>query len=297
MYKAMLSVTALGVFTLQAADLNIAPLTVTTTSLGQQQDLEDVQASVEVLDQKVIQAISARNVAQLLNEAAGLNVKDSGSTSSVSIRGFSDGHTLILVDGLRRTGKYGHSDLQGIALEDIERIEIVRGPMSALYGADALAGVVNIITKKAVKQNRTTLDIMGAMAQNGEREGGIARFSTNIGGETVSHALSAELKQRGDYREDEDAVATDLRSESKQFVSYANTIALGDDTLQTRLEFFRQNDEGTYYTGADTYEKERRYQASGVYNHTGEDYLLDANFGYGYSDTDVNRGCLRSRTS
>ena len=201
-----------------AADM-LDPVYVSTTSLGQEETIEDVQATVEVLDQKTIQGLSGRSVPQVLNEAAGITVKDTGSTSQIRMRGFDDGHTLILVDGLRRTGAYGSSDLSGIMLEDVERIEIVRGPMSALYGADALAGVVNIITKKAVKEDSASVTIIGGMAQNGDRETGIVRGSANLGGETISHAFSVEAKERDEYRLDQSTATTDLPAESKQFLS------------------------------------------------------------------------------
>ena len=263
---------------------------VSTTSPGQQEAIQDVQATVQVLDQKTIESLSGRSVSQVLNEAAGLTIKDAGSTSAVYMRGFADDHTLILVDGLRRTGKYGSSDLNGIALEDIERIEIVRGPMSALYGADALAGVINIITKKAVKEDSGRLTIIAGQAENDDRETGIIRGSANIAGETVSHTIAFELKERGDYRKDQSQISTDLDDESKVFLSYANNIDLGRDNLKTRLEYWEQDDSGVHTRGGDTFEKEDRYQFSGIYNHVSDNYLIDTNLGYGYSDSDVNRG-------
>jgi len=276
-----------------AEEIKLNEVTVSTTAFGQEQSITDVQASIQVLDQKVIKSTSGRTTAQVLNEAIGLEVKDGGSTTNVSIRGFSEDHTLILVDGLRRTGKYGSSDISGISLEDIERIEIVRGPMSALYGSDAMGGVVNIITKEASKETTAKVSILGGIADNGERETGIVRATVNVGGETISHIISAETTERGDYREDKDSIATDLRRESHQFASYGNTIKFGEDTLRTRLEFSKQDDEGMTegrFGGIDTHEKEKRYHASAVYNHVNEDYVVDANFGYGYSDTNVNRG-------
>jgi len=262
---------------------------VTTTSLGQEEAIEDVQASVEILDQQTIQSVSGRSVSQVLNEALGITVKDTGSTSQLYMRGFADDQTLILVDGLRRTGKFGSSDLSGIALVDVERIEIVRGPMSALYGADAMAGVINIITKKAVKDDSASISVTGGVAENHDRETGIMRANATIGGETVSHTFSLEAKERGDYRLDQSSVTTDLPAESKQFLSYGNNIKLGDDTFQTRVEFWNQSDSSDGRFG-DEYEKEKRYQLSGIYYHNGDDYLIDTNFGYGYSDADVNRG-------
>lgn len=268
--------------------------TVSTASFGREQAITDVQASVQILDQKVIKSTSGRTVAQVLNEAVGLNVKDGGSTTNISMRGFLEGHTLILVDGLRRTGKYGTSDVSGISLEDIERVEIIRGPMSALYGADAVGGVVNIITKKASRETTAKVSVLGGIAHNGERETGIVRTTVNVGGERLTHTISAEATERGDYREEQSSVGTDLRRESHQFLSYGNTVKFGEDTLQTRLEFINQDDNGVnqdrFGAPVDTHEKEKRYQLSGIYNHIEKDYVFNTNLGYGHSNTDVNRG-------
>jgi len=268
---------------------SLGTIVVSTTSPGQQETIDDVQATVEVLDKRTIQSLSARSVPQVLNEAAGITVKDTGSTSQIITRGFDEGHTLILVDGLRRTGKYGSADLGSVMLEDVERIEIVRGPMSALYGADALAGVVNIITKKAAKEDSASVTLIAGQAHNGDRQSGTLRANATLGGETISHTFAVELKERDDYRLDQSSATTDLPAESKQFFSYSNNIKLGDDSLQTRFEFWNQDDSSTGRFGAE-YEEEKRYQFSGIYNHTGDNYLVDTNFAYGYSDADVNRG-------
>jgi outer membrane cobalamin receptor len=290
----LVAATCLSNIAVAAETENLGTIVVSTTSLGQEETIEDVQAAVEVLDKKTIKSLSGRSVSQVLNEAIGITVKDTGSTSQIYMRGFEDSHTLILVDGLRRTGKYGHADLNSIQLEDIERIEVVRGPMSALYGADALAGVVNIITKKAVEEDSASITIIAGQAQNHDRDTGIIRANAKIGGENVSHTFSVELKERDDYRLDQATTATDLPEESKKFFSYGNNIKIGDDTLQTRFEYLKQDDSsiGTdrFANAYDEYEKEKRYQLSGIYNHVGDGYLIDTNFGYGYSDADVDRG-------
>lgn len=285
---------ATAVSTTHAADL-LDPVLVTTTSLGQEESIEDVQATVEVLGQETIRSLSGRSVSQVLNEAAGITVKDTGSNSAINMRGFDEGHTLILVDGLRRTGKYGSPDLTGIMLEDVERIEIVRGPMSALYGADALAGVVNIITKKAVDEDSASITLIGGIAENKDRETGTLRASARLGGDTISHTFAFEGTERGDYRRDSSTATTDLPEESHRFFSYGNNIAIGDDTLQTRVEYWDQDDSSTGRSG-DEYEKEERYQLSGIYYHVGDNYLIDTNVGYGESDADVDRGSGRETT-
>ncbi|MBU3014741.1 TonB-dependent receptor [Poseidonibacter lekithochrous] len=271
--------------------VNLDKIKVTTVSLGEEKNIEDVQASIEVFDTKYIEQSNSKNVPQLLNNAIGLTVNDAGSTSSVSMRGFSSSHTLILVDGLRRTGKYGSFDLTSVQLEDIDRVEIVRGPMSALYGADGIAGVINVITKKNPRKDYLKLTLLGGAAQNGQRETYITKLNGAEIQENISHTYSIELREKNDYRLDKSSIATDLKNESRQFLSYANGIKLSDnDTLNTRLEYSRQEDKGKNYINADLYEKENRYQLSTQYNHIDENFVFDSNLAYGYSDTDVNRG-------
>jgi outer membrane cobalamin receptor len=93
----------------------------------------------------------ALSVAEALGRAAGVSVSDSGAVGavqSVNIRGSAAAQVLVLVDGVRlNDSRQGAPDLSQLPVENIERIEIVRGGTSALYGADAVAGVVNIITK------------------------------------------------------------------------------------------------------------------------------------------------------
>ena len=102
------------------------------------------------------QLAAAVSVADALQEAAGVSVADNGTAGSVqslSLRGSTAAQVLILVDGVRlNDSRQGGADLSQIPVDNIERIEIVRGGTSALYGADAVAGVVNIITKTKADQ-------------------------------------------------------------------------------------------------------------------------------------------------
>lgn len=264
---------------------------VSTTSLGAETKVEDVQASVQVIDKKVIDDSKSRSLPQLLSKSLGVEIKDAGSTSSVSIRGFDDSHTLILVDGLRRTGKYGSTDLTAIQVEDIERIEIVRGPMSTLYGADAIAGVVNIITNKKASNDYTKLTFLAGIAQNHERETFITKLSGKKTVENIIHNYAIELREKEDYRFDKSQVDTDLKNESRKFLNYGNTIEIDDSKkLTTKLEYSRQDDDGLNSSSYKTYEKENRYQLATNFNYVQDDFIYDGNLGYGYSDTKVDRG-------
>lgn len=104
-----------------------------------------------------------QNLKDVLKEVPGVQLTNEGDNrKGVSIRGLDSSYTLILVDGKRvnsRNAVFRHNDfdLNWIPVDSIERIEVVRGPMSSLYGSDALGGVVNIITKKSVRNGRVPL--------------------------------------------------------------------------------------------------------------------------------------------
>src|SRR5690606_25707371 len=114
----------------------------------------DAPASIAVLSQEQLQLRSTPDITEALRTQPGVNVGfGSNGTRGVSIRGLGSSYTLILIDGKRvnaglTTMRKYNGDLDWVPIDAIERIEVVRGPMSTLYGSDALGGVVNIITKK-----------------------------------------------------------------------------------------------------------------------------------------------------
>ncbi|MFY9178909.1 MAG: TonB-dependent receptor plug domain-containing protein [Venatoribacter sp.] len=125
--------------------IQLDPINVTPS--GHILPIEGVQASVEVLDREDLDRHGDSDVSQALKQAIGVTTSSNGSTGSISIRGFNSNHTLVLVDGFRRTNNYGSSNPSQIGYFDIERIEVIRGPLSSLYGSEALGGVVNVVTR------------------------------------------------------------------------------------------------------------------------------------------------------
>jgi len=115
--------------------------------------LENVLAPVIVIDRDAIDRSAASDVTELLRFNAGLELGRNGGpgqTTAVFIRGAESNHTLVLVDGVRiNPGTIGLAALQNIMPSLVERIEVVKGPRSALYGTDAIGGVVNVITRRS----------------------------------------------------------------------------------------------------------------------------------------------------
>ena len=123
---------------------------VVITATKTEVEIEDVPASVEVITKEEIKAKGAEKLRDIIGFATGIYKEPyfAREDSSVGIRGFKPEQTLILIDGRRLTGEVSNAyEIDRITLENVERIEIIRGPASALYGSDALGGVINIITK------------------------------------------------------------------------------------------------------------------------------------------------------
>ncbi|GAB6100481.1 siderophore amonabactin TonB-dependent receptor [Halanaerocella petrolearia] len=123
----------------------------------------ETAASVEVIDEEDIKQKNAHNVADLLRDIIGVQINDHGGLvgqKSISIRGSKSSQVLILIDGQpMNSSQNGGVDLGQFNTEQIERIEVMRGPSSAIYGANALGGVVNIITDSGSKETETSVKL------------------------------------------------------------------------------------------------------------------------------------------
>jgi outer membrane receptor for ferrienterochelin and colicins len=136
----------------EAEVTQLQTLVVTASSIAT--DVRSAPASVSVVDRSTLEQKAVADLSEAIRSVPGVNVGfGSNGTRGISMRGLGSGYSLILIDGKRiNTGstmlrKY-NGDLNWVPLDAIERIEVVRGPMSTLYGSDALGGVINIITKK-----------------------------------------------------------------------------------------------------------------------------------------------------
>ena len=130
--------------------------TLVVSATGFEQKIQNAPASISVISKQQIEDKAYRDVTDALKDVPGVVVTGGASSSDISIRGMGSQYTLFLVNGKRIStrGTRPNSDNAGIEqgwlppLESIERIEVIRGPMSSQYGSDAMVGVIYVLTKK-----------------------------------------------------------------------------------------------------------------------------------------------------
>lgn len=154
-----------------ADDLDEVVVTATRTAITTDAAL----APVEVIDRDAIQRSQATSLTELLRGRAGINLSNQGGPgklTSVFVRGAESDHVLVLVDGVRvGSATSGQAAFQDLPVALIDRIEIVRGPRSSLYGSDAIGGVIQIFTRRDKGPAQFRFHV-GA-GSHGYREGGL----------------------------------------------------------------------------------------------------------------------------
>jgi len=173
---------------------------VVVTASGFEQAVENAPASISVVEREELEKKAYRDVTDVLRTMPGVSISGGGSNSDINIRGMSGDYTLILVDGKRQNSRETrpNSDFGGIEqgwlppLSAIERIEVVRGPMSSLYGSEAMGGVINIITRKVPKALSASLRVEGT-AQERSRSGNYFQQQAFLGAPLVDEVLGVQL--------------------------------------------------------------------------------------------------------
>ncbi|MCD9005067.1 TonB-dependent receptor [Luteimonas sp. XNQY3] len=186
---------------------------VVVTAAGFEQKIEDAPASITILQGEDLRRKSFRDLGDALRDVEGVAVNGSANETDISLRGMPPDYTLILVDGKRQSaresrvnGNRGYEQSFIPPVEAIERIEIVRGSMSSLYGSDAIGGVINIITRKVAREwgGALTLDYT---AQQHSEQGNARQAQFFLNGPLVDDRLGFQLWGRDLDRQADDDVA------------------------------------------------------------------------------------------
>lgn len=254
----------------ETTELNPMVVTATRSSVS----LADAPAAMTVITAEQIRARGATNLLEALRGTPGitLNGRQVGGRKTLSIRGAEDRHTLVLIDGRRISSTddtIGHSDYQygWVGIEQIERIEVVRGPMSALYGSEAIGGVINIITRQAQREWSGGVTLRGDVGQgdtgNGHR---LAARASGPLAESLDVAMAVEEVRRESTPWEQDRRVSEMEGQDRQTGSLA--ISYRPFEGQTlKLDLLRSDEtrdrdqQYAYYARPiylDTYELERR---------------------------------------
>lgn len=168
---------------------------VTATRVATRAD--ELVSDLKVIDRAQIEASTARTLPELLARTAGVQMSSNGGrgkTSSVFIRGNENRHTILMVDGVRLgSATAGTPSWENIPVEMIERIEVLKGPASALYGSDAVGGVVQIFTRKGAQGFHPYANLTAGSQRHWSAGAGVS-----AGGGPLTYSLGVQrLRERG----------------------------------------------------------------------------------------------------
>ncbi|TBU78026.1 TonB-dependent receptor [Pseudomonas daroniae] len=221
--------------------IDLDELVVTATSTERQ--LKDAPASISVITREALSERPVQDLEDALRGTPGLQFTGVGMTRrGISIRGMDSGHTLVLLNGQRintAAGAIAHSDfdLGWVPVESIERIEVVRGPMSSLYGSEALGGVINVITRKATDEWKGSALLSGGLRED-DRGGQSHQVGAYVGGPLVPGVLGLSLTGESRRRQETplhlDATQSEL--EGRDAHNASATLSWTPDQAQ-RIDF------------------------------------------------------------
>lgn len=182
------------------SELELSPVVVTATRSPHY--LNEIAQSVSIIDRADIEAAPADSLADLLEYVSGVDVRQRsthGVQADVSIRGGSHEQTLVLLNGISMSNpQVGHHNMDiPVSLNDIERIEIVKGPGARVYGANAMAGVINVITRK------NQVPSVSAQIKAGDYDSLASDFQANFSTGGWHNNLSASQSYSSGFDNDE----------------------------------------------------------------------------------------------
>ena len=166
--------------------------------------VKEAPSAVEIVDSKKLEQTQAKTLHDALKGALGVNVfNDFQGRSNVSIRGSKSRHVLILVDGKRMGGELSYNsanawDVDRIRMDDVEKVEIIRGPAGALYGSDAIGGVINVITKTPSKTT-AAINYEYGWYENGKGAGYKSNLYLQGAEKNYSYKINAGLNNSRPY--------------------------------------------------------------------------------------------------
>ncbi|BCB08897.1 iron-regulated outer membrane virulence protein [Vreelandella venusta] len=210
---------------------------VVVTASGFEQQISSAPASISVISREELERGHYQNVTDALRDVPGVIVTGGGAGdrgNDISIRGMPSQYTLILVDGRpqssresRPNGSAGFEQDWLPPLQAIERIEVVRGPMSTLYGSDAIGGVINVITRKVADEWHGNVQLDTVLQEN-SNSGDSRQANFYLSGPLVGDRLGLQVYGRASER-DEDDILNGYEEKSLQSLTARLNFAANDN--------------------------------------------------------------------
>lgn len=222
--------------------------TIVVSAAGYEQKLKDAPASITVITEKDLKDKRINSIADALTDVEGVDISPSaGKTGglNIRIRGMDSEYSLVLIDGRRQnsTGDitpngFGESNNSFIPpISAIERIEIIRGPASTLYGSDAMGGVVNIITKKVSNEWTGSITLEGTLLPSSSSFGNQRAADAFITGPIVQDLLGVQLRARKAQRSQSNVGYLDNNNNSVELSMGNNPTKSDLETIGARITF------------------------------------------------------------
>ncbi|TAE21365.1 MAG: TonB-dependent receptor [Candidatus Kapaibacterium sp.] len=190
--------------------------------------LKNSPVRVEIIDQAVTKTTGMVNLGNMLQEQTGLLITNH-VRSGVQMMGLNPDYTLILIDGQPVIGRVaGVIDLTRLSVGNVQQVEIVKGPMSSLYGSDALAGVINIITRKP--QPGWSGRLYSQMIERGAAE---VQGEINYGGDAFDVAVFGNYKNASGFQRTQI-----MQNEQQRDTLTVPFAAFNDRTVQARIKWY-----------------------------------------------------------
>jgi vitamin B12 transporter len=279
-------------------DVALPPLVVTATRLPTPE--AEIASSITVITGAEMEQKQERTLPEALQDVPGLNVVQSGgpgSATQVYIRGTNANHVKVLIDGIEisdPSAPDGAFDFAHILTADIDRVEILRGPQSGLYGSDAIGGVINIITKSGAGPAHITGSVeggsFGTFNQAAGASGSVARFNYAF---DIAHYRSDDtpvtplaLVPAG--RSINDDAYDNKTASTKLGVALTDTLDLGLVARYTESDLHFTEDD---FLGPEALPSEsttRQFATRGTAHLLSFDGLLDQTFGVAFTN-DLDR--------
>lgn len=246
---ALLGITTTSAFANSEKESAIQQLsTIVVSAAGYEQKLKDAPASITVITAQDLKDKRINSIADALVDVEGIDISPGGGKTgglNIRIRGMDSEYSLVLIDGRRQnsTGDiapngFGESNNSFIPpISAIERIEVIRGPASTLYGSDAMGGVVNIITKKVSNEWTGSITLEGTLLPNSSDFGNQRAADAFTTGPIIQDMLGIQLRARKAQRSQSNVGYLDENDNSVELNMGNNPTKSDLETIGTRLTF------------------------------------------------------------